>query len=99
MLVFDTVIIPNLTARSHWVSLTVVGFKHFEWASRSELNPKPYIGSMSTITQSRGPLQEVAGVSINSPAQPFISSHEGKTAALGTNRVIDVQWYHHASFW
>ena len=81
-----------------WVSLTVVDFKHFEWASRSELNPKPYIGSMSTYTQSRGPLQEVADFSINSPAQLFDLSWE-KLLAMGTNRVVDVQWYHHASFW
>lgn len=99
MLVFDTVIIPSLTARSHWFSLTAVGFKHFGWASRSELNPKPYIGSVSTTIQSRGPLQEVADFSINSPAQLLVSFHEGTTAAMGTNRVIDVQRYHHASFW
>ena len=46
-LVFDAFTIPSLIARSHWFSLTVVDFKHFEWASRSELNPKPYIGSYS----------------------------------------------------
>ena len=71
-LVFDTFIIPSLTARSHKFFLTAVGFKHLEWASRSELNPKPYTGSI----QSRGPLQEVADFSINSLAQLFGSSHE-----------------------
>jgi hypothetical protein len=89
LLVFDTVIIPSLAARSHWFSLTAVGFKHFEWASRSELNPKPYIGfntnSLAVLCR-KLPISRLIHRRSFSTSNGIIMRRFGKTLGEGARR-------------